>query len=114
MQTSPRPLIAVLLAVILAMAACGSGAAAEGDGSASGSDTASGTGSASVSVEHAMGTTEVDCTPERVVTLGQGQTDSTLALGVTPVGVVKPWTLSLIHISEPTRRTPISYAVFCL
>src|SRR5665647_3868021 len=25
-----------------------------------------------------------------------------------------PITLSLIHISEPTRRTPISYAVFCL
>ena len=29
-----------------------------------------------------------------------------------------PWLifsdLSLIHISEPTRRTPISYAVFCL
>src|SRR5665647_1974694 len=24
------------------------------------------------------------------------------------------WILSLIHISEPTRRTPISYAVFCL
>ena len=24
------------------------------------------------------------------------------------------WRLSLIHISEPTRRTPISYAVFCL
>src|SRR5680860_1000336 len=23
-------------------------------------------------------------------------------------------TISLIHISEPTRRTPISYAVFCL
>jgi iron complex transport system substrate-binding protein len=43
-------------------------------------------------VEHAMGTTEVACTPERVVTLGQGQTDSTLALGVTPVGVVEPWT----------------------
>ena len=27
--------------------------------------------------------------------------------------VVAP-SLSLIHISEPTRRTPISYAVFCL
>src|SRR5664279_2000996 len=27
-------------------------------------------------------------------------------------GVMKK--LSLIHISEPTRRTPISYAVFCL
>ena len=25
-----------------------------------------------------------------------------------------PQFLSLIHISEPTRRTPISYAVFCL
>ena len=25
-----------------------------------------------------------------------------------------PIDLSLIHISEPTRRTPISYAVFCL
>src|SRR5680860_1618940 len=25
-----------------------------------------------------------------------------------------PADLSLIHISEPTRRTPISYAVFCL
>src|SRR5664279_2374438 len=25
-----------------------------------------------------------------------------------------PRSLSLIHISEPTRRTPISYAVFCL
>src|SRR5680860_1818109 len=32
-------------------------------------------------------------------------------------GVVQQGThlvLSLIHISEPTRRTPISYAVFCL
>ena len=26
----------------------------------------------------------------------------------------KDYFLSLIHISEPTRRTPISYAVFCL
>src|SRR5680860_1630000 len=26
----------------------------------------------------------------------------------------EPMELSLIHISEPTRRTPISYAVFCL
>src|SRR5665647_1654078 len=29
-----------------------------------------------------------------------------------PSGIL--WHLSLIHISEPTRRTPISYAVFCL
>src|SRR5664279_6128172 len=32
-----------------------------------------------------------------------------------PVPVAdEPSGLSLIHISEPTRRTPISYAVFCL
>src|SRR5665647_1000772 len=29
-------------------------------------------------------------------------------------GTVARQYLSLIHISEPTRRTPISYAVFCL
>src|SRR5665647_664722 len=28
--------------------------------------------------------------------------------------VERDQSLSLIHISEPTRRTPISYAVFCL
>ena len=31
-----------------------------------------------------------------------------------PYETVKHLMLSLIHISEPTRRTPISYAVFCL
>src|SRR5664279_6155127 len=31
-----------------------------------------------------------------------------------PVHAVAEVDLSLIHISEPTRRTPISYAVFCL
>ena len=30
------------------------------------------------------------------------------------VVLVLVYDLSLIHISEPTRRTPISYAVFCL
>ena len=29
-------------------------------------------------------------------------------------GIATAYALSLIHISEPTRRTPISYAVFCL
>ena len=29
-------------------------------------------------------------------------------------GAIVAFCLSLIHISEPTRRTPISYAVFCL
>src|SRR5664279_5026441 len=30
------------------------------------------------------------------------------------LGNILQMILSLIHISEPTRRTPISYAVFCL
>ena len=30
------------------------------------------------------------------------------------IDVYRGRVLSLIHISEPTRRTPISYAVFCL
>ena len=35
-------------------------------------------------------------------------------LGVGPDKGFSIHDLSLIHISEPTRRTPISYAVFCL
>src|SRR5665647_2030037 len=37
-----------------------------------------------------------------------GYSDFVICLGY------KGHMLSLIHISEPTRRTPISYAVFCL
>src|SRR5665647_3538173 len=36
------------------------------------------------------------------------------ATGQPPIDGVMVLDLSLIHISEPTRRTPISYAVFCL
>ena len=35
-------------------------------------------------------------------------------MGGQALGELKKYELSLIHISEPTRRTPISYAVFCL
>lgn len=42
-------------------------------------------------IEHAMGTTEVPDQPLRVVTLFQGATDSAVALGITPVGVVESW-----------------------
>ena len=52
-----------------------------------------------------------DKTPTVFVNQGQiffdDQTPVILGEGTTLV-------LSLIHISEPTRRTPISYAVFCL
>src|SRR5665647_2588337 len=43
------------------------------------------------------------------VKLGQGVPVDQILTGMAMVAE-----LSLIHISEPTRRTPISYAVFCL
>jgi iron complex transport system substrate-binding protein len=42
-------------------------------------------------IEHAMGTTKVEGTPKRVVTLYQGAADVAVALGVKPVGVVESW-----------------------
>lgn len=77
--------IALAAAFTLPLAACSTtGTSGSSDGEAP---------AGSASVEHAMGSTEVPCTPEKkVVTLGQGATDSVLALGVTPVGVVEPWT----------------------
>lgn len=81
MKTSQHGgVVASVTGLALILAACGSGTDATDEASSS------------VTVEHAMGTAEVPCTPQRVVTLGQGQTDTTLALGVTPVGVVQPWT----------------------
>ncbi|CAA9477769.1 MAG: hypothetical protein AVDCRST_MAG69-559 [uncultured Solirubrobacteraceae bacterium] len=40
-------------------------------------------------VEHAMGTTELTGTPERVVVLDTGELDSAVALGIEPVGAVE-------------------------
>ncbi|WP_197517454.1 ABC transporter substrate-binding protein [Microbacterium karelineae] len=76
--------LALALALPLALTAC----ASSGDAAPAAEEPSGDT----VSIAHAMGETEVACTPERVVTLGQGETDSTIALGVTPVGVVSPWT----------------------
>ncbi|RIX60076.1 iron-siderophore ABC transporter substrate-binding protein [Paenibacillus nanensis] len=42
-------------------------------------------------IEHAMGTTEIKGTPQRVVTLYQGANDIAIALGVKPVGIVESW-----------------------
>ena len=40
-----------------------------------------------VTIEHALGKVEIDEKPERVVTLGQGSTETAIALGVTPVAM---------------------------
>lgn len=42
-------------------------------------------------VTHAFGDTRLPATPRRIVTLYQGATDSAVALGITPVGVVDSW-----------------------
>lgn len=39
-------------------------------------------------VSHALGVTVINGQPKRVVTLFQGATDTAVALGITPVGVV--------------------------
>jgi iron complex transport system substrate-binding protein len=46
----------------------------------------------SYTIEHAMDTTEIKGTPERVVILTNEGTEALLALGVKPVGAVKSWT----------------------
>ncbi len=42
-------------------------------------------------VEHAMGTTEIKGTPEKVVILTNEGTEALLAMGVTPAGAVQSW-----------------------
>ena len=48
------------------------------------------------------------------VTIAKDETTLNLIIGDTQATRDIIYKLSLIHISEPTRRTPISYAVFCL
>ena len=45
---------------------------------------------------------------------GTGALITLVLAGVSGMKAADMMILSLIHISEPTRRTPISYAVFCL
>ncbi|WP_413377508.1 ABC transporter substrate-binding protein [Alkalihalobacillus sp. 1P02AB] len=42
-------------------------------------------------VTNALGETEIQGTPERIVTLYQGATDTAVAMGVIPVGAVESW-----------------------
>ena len=46
----------------------------------------------SVTIDHALGVATLETHPERVVSLYQGATDTAVALGITPVGMVESWT----------------------
>ncbi|MGY3714761.1 ABC transporter substrate-binding protein [Sutcliffiella cohnii] len=70
----------------LVLAACGGGT---NNNEASNDDT--GANDEAYTVEHAMETTTIPSTPERVVILTNEGTEALLALGVTPVGAVQSW-----------------------
>lgn len=57
-----------------------------GDDGGDGGDAASGEGFP-VTIESALGTAEIPEAPERVVTLGQGSAETSIALGTVPVGI---------------------------
>lgn len=76
-------MLVVVCAGLWLLAACSTG---EGSGS---NDSGS---FKPVKIKHALGTAEITKQPKRVVTLGQGSAETSIALGVTPVGVEEyPW-----------------------
>ncbi len=87
-MSSLRKYFTLLLAFILSagilLTGCSAGEKTEG------SKESAGTTSAKV-INHAMGTSEIKGTPERVVILFSGAVDISLALGVKPVGAVESW-----------------------
>ncbi|MFZ4453140.1 ABC transporter substrate-binding protein [Salibacterium aidingense] len=48
-------------------------------------------------VEHAMGETEIEGTPEKIVTLYQGANDTAAAMNIEPIGIVESWTQQPIY-----------------
>jgi iron complex transport system substrate-binding protein len=77
----------LLIASLLFLAACGN-KEEEKEGSAGNDDKKEET----YTVEHAMGTTEIEGTPKKVVILTNEGTEALLSMGVTPVGAVQSWT----------------------
>ncbi|MFR9723737.1 ABC transporter substrate-binding protein [Streptomyces sp. MS19] len=83
-RTRLTVLAAMALTTTLALTACGSDSDSDSD---SGSDSSGGAGA--VTVDTAMGEVEVPADPQRVVVLDTGELDTTLALGITPVGAAE-------------------------
>ncbi|WP_234390710.1 ABC transporter substrate-binding protein [Nocardia suismassiliense] len=77
----------VAAALTLGLAACGS------------SNDEAGSGGEPVTITHARGSTTVPGTPKKIVALGNQWLDTTLALGVTPVGYVD-------NVAAVSKSTP--------
>lgn len=89
MSTRSLTLVAAGLVATLGLAACGSSstpAAAPSSGSAAAS---SGSDALPVTIKHAFGETTIEKKPARVATLGWGNHEVPLALGIVPVGMSK-------------------------
>lgn len=87
---SAKVWLGLMAAFVLMLAGCGGGSTSEGSSEGAQSEPAA-EESVARDVTHAMGTTTIEGTPERIVTLYQGATDSAVEMGVTPVGVVESW-----------------------
>ncbi len=91
------------------LAACGD---SDSDAPAAGSSSAATGGSFPVTVTHQFGSTKVEEAPKTVVSLGWGDADALLALGVVPVGIldwfqawptgVGPWAQPKLNGAKPT------------
>lgn len=97
--------ILISIMSILFLAACGSTEEKADDTQ----DTGNKTEDTSYTIEHAMGSTTIDKTPERVVILSNEGTEALLALGVTPVGAVQSWLGDpwYEHISDKMKEVEV-------
>ncbi|WP_209325556.1 iron-siderophore ABC transporter substrate-binding protein [Brevibacterium renqingii] len=72
-------LAGAIVALSLTAAGCEQGSEDSGSAGSAGFET--------VTIKHALGEAVIESEPERVVTLGQGSTETAIALGKTPVGM---------------------------
>ncbi len=87
---STRTILSFLsIMMIFILAACGGN---NENNSTEKKEESSKTEDTSYTVEHAMGSTTIEKTPEKVVILTNEGTEALLELGVTPVGAVQSWT----------------------
>lgn len=82
-------LVAAGLTATLGLAACGSTSTPEAAHSSAGTASASASNALPVTIKHAFGETTIEKKPERVATLGWGNHEVPLALGIVPVGMSK-------------------------
>ena len=81
-------LLFTIIATIAVLAACGNAEEKETNSASADKET---TTSETRVIEHVLGTTTIEGTPKKIVTLYQGATDTILEFGVKPVGVVESW-----------------------